>query len=113
VKFNHVAVTVADVDRSIAFYTGTLGMQATVRQEGRDYLLIDGDGFVLGLLAGTPSPSDAVHFGFELPTGDAVRKMRRKLNAGGVTEVQWLESEDFVAMKFLDPDGYVVEVFWE
>jgi len=112
-KLNHVALTVADIDRSIAFYTETLGLKANVRQEGRDFLLVTHDGFVFGLLAGKPEPSDAIHFGFELNSGDEVRRMREKLTGAGVKEVQWVEFDDLVAMKFLDLDGHVVEVFWE
>jgi catechol 2,3-dioxygenase-like lactoylglutathione lyase family enzyme len=110
---NHIALTVSDVTRSITFYTQTLGIKATVRQEGRDHLLIGEDGLVFGLLAGAPAPTDAIHFGFELASAGAVKQMRADLNNENVPEVEWVQTEEFVSMKFLDPDGYIVEVFWE
>jgi predicted lactoylglutathione lyase len=42
-----------------------------------------------------------------------VRELRARLQAHGVNETDWIEMDGFVSMKFEDPDGYVVELFWE
>jgi hypothetical protein len=60
-----------------------------------------------------PAGRDRIHFGFGLPGADDVRSLRSRLLAEGVEEVEWWELEEYVSTKFLDPDGYVVEVFWE
>ena len=50
---------------------------------------------------------------FARESGDDVRRLRERLTAAGVREVEWAEMDGFVSIKFEDPDGYVVEVFWE
>lgn len=77
-------------------------------------LLTMPDGFVLALLNGRPPDDrDRIHFGFGLSSADEVRSLRARLLNEGVEEVEWWELDGFVSTKFLDPDGYVVEVFWE
>jgi catechol 2,3-dioxygenase-like lactoylglutathione lyase family enzyme len=113
-KLTHLAITVADQARARRFYTETLGLEGTVRDDPDGMLLTMPDRFVLALLEGEPPPErDRVHFGFALDSADKVRLLRERLLAAGVEEVEWWELDGFVSSKFLDPDGYVVEVFWE
>jgi catechol 2,3-dioxygenase-like lactoylglutathione lyase family enzyme len=111
---NHLALTVADRERSRRFYMETLGLTGHVRDVGVGLLLTTGDGFVLALFDGEPPPGrDDIDFGFALDTPEEVRSFRERLLAAGVTEDTWVDSQVFVSFKFLDPDGYVVEAFWE
>jgi catechol 2,3-dioxygenase-like lactoylglutathione lyase family enzyme len=114
VRWNHLAITVADQERSRRFYASLLGGDCRVRDDPDGMLLTTTDGFVLALLRGEP-PRDRhlVHFGFGLDSAEEVRTLRGSLRAEGVNEKEWYDLENFVSMKFLDPDGYVVEVFWE
>ncbi|MEX0800537.1 MAG: VOC family protein [Dehalococcoidia bacterium] len=113
-RLNHLALTVADRERSRRFYMETLGLQGNVRDVGVGLLLTTADGFVLALFDGEPPQGrEDIHFGFALNTSDEVRSFRERLLAEGVSEVSWGDSPIFVSFKFLDPDGYVVEAFWE
>jgi len=53
------------------------------------------------------------HFGFGMPTPEAVRLLRARVLADGVELVEQEEEGDYVGFKCLDPDGHVVEVSWE
>lgn len=113
-RLNHLALTVADTERSRRFYQGVLGFECSVREEDDGLLLTAPDGFVLGFLEGEPPEQrERVHFGFGLESADEVREMRRHLLGSGVHEVEWWELPEFVSTKVEDPDGYIVEIFWE
>jgi catechol 2,3-dioxygenase-like lactoylglutathione lyase family enzyme len=78
-------------------------------------MLYNADGFALALgetdeLIRLPR---FLHFGVGAATPDAVRAFRDRLRADGVTVVEEWEEPDYVSVKCLDPDGYVVEVAWE
>jgi catechol 2,3-dioxygenase-like lactoylglutathione lyase family enzyme len=113
----HLALPVSDQERSRRFYESYLGFDAHPSRRYQDgvLMLYDADGFSLAL-----GPTDDpilvptfLHFGIHLPSPDAVRGFRDRLAADGVAIVeQWDESE-YVSVKFLDPDGYVVEAAWE
>ena len=122
---NHVALTVADRERSAAFYADYFGL--TVRVHEDDHLLIlgapgaessapgpPGAGSLLALTEGPPAAADLPrtnHFGFQVPDGDEVRAARGRFRAAGVEEAEWQDSHGFVRVQVFDPDGYRVEVF--
>jgi catechol 2,3-dioxygenase-like lactoylglutathione lyase family enzyme len=54
-----------------------------------------------------------LHFGISLPSPDAVRRFRDRLADDGVTIVEAWDEPQYVSVKCLDPDGYVVEAAWE
>lgn len=112
-KLNHLAIPVSDQQRSRRFYMDTLGITGSVRDDPDGMLLTTDDGFVLALL-GEPVPNrERFHFGFGLDSADHVRALRSQLQSRAVEELEWWELDDYVSTKFLDPDGYIVEVFWE
>lgn len=78
-------------------------------------MLYNSEGFALAL-----GPSDGpvrlppfFHFGMGLPTPEDVRSFRDRVVADGVDIVEEWDEPDYVSVKCLDPDGYVVEVSWE
>jgi catechol 2,3-dioxygenase-like lactoylglutathione lyase family enzyme len=114
---NHLALPVSDLERSRRFYESYLGFDA---QSARSYddgvlMLYNADGFSLAL-GPTVEPirlPTFLHFGIHLPSPEAVRGFRDRLVADGVTIVgEWDEAE-YVSVKLLDPDGYVIEAAWE
>jgi catechol 2,3-dioxygenase-like lactoylglutathione lyase family enzyme len=113
-KWNHLALTVRDQKRSKSFYSDVLGLSFNVQEDPDGMLLRMEEGFELALLVGDPPEGrERIHFGFELKTPDEVRSFRQRLKSETVTEVEWYDLDTFVSVKFLDPDDYIVEVFWE
>jgi catechol 2,3-dioxygenase-like lactoylglutathione lyase family enzyme len=113
----HLALPVADRERSRRFYEAYLGFDAEPPREydGGVLMLYNADGFSLAL-----GPTDEeialpsfLHFGIHLPSADAVHAMRDRLANDGVTIVEEWDEPEYVSVKFLDPDGYVVEAAWE
>jgi catechol 2,3-dioxygenase-like lactoylglutathione lyase family enzyme len=114
VVLDHVAITVADHDRSAAFYGEHFGLTERRLDDG-DLLILGGaDGGLLALRAGEPAASGLPpdnHFGFRLPSADAVRAARERLRAAGVPETEWQDDDIVVRVQVTDPDGYRVELY--
>ena len=113
----HLALAVADQERSRRFYESYFGFGARParRYDGGVLMLYDADGFSLAL--GRTDESIRVpgflHFGVQLPDPDAVRAFRDRLRRDGIPVVEEWDEPDYVSVKCLDPDGYVVEAAWE
>ena len=78
-------------------------------------MLYDADGFSLAL---GPAKEQVrlppfLHFGVHLPSPEAVRELGARLAADGVEIVEEWNEPEYVSVKCLDPDGYVVEAAWE
>jgi catechol 2,3-dioxygenase-like lactoylglutathione lyase family enzyme len=113
----HLALPVSDQERSRRFYESYLGFDAQPprRYDGGVLMLYNADGFALAL-----GPSDEridlpafLHFGIHLPTPEAVHAFRDRLRSDGVPIAEEWDEPEYVSVKFLDPDGYVVEAAWE
>jgi catechol 2,3-dioxygenase-like lactoylglutathione lyase family enzyme len=90
----HLALAVADQERSRRFYETYFGFGAGPTDE--------------------PIPLPAfLHFGVHLPDPDSVRRFRDRLAADGVPIVEEWDEPEYVSVKCRDPDGYVVEAAWE
>jgi catechol 2,3-dioxygenase len=119
-RIGHVHLKVADLDRSVAFYSGVLGFHVTQRYGPRAAFLAAGDyHHHIGLntwesAGGTPPPpghTGLYHTAFLYPDratlGDAVRRVTQaghKLTGAadhGVSEAVYLD----------DPDGNGVELY--
>jgi catechol 2,3-dioxygenase-like lactoylglutathione lyase family enzyme len=100
VGINHVALEVADIDRSLAFYGGLFDIQLRGRSPGAAFVDI-GDQFVALMETGSRSPDGIRHFGLVVDDKAAVRAA---LVAGGV------EIFPGHRLDFLDPDGNRVEI---
>ena len=113
----HLALPVSDQMRSRRFYESYLGFDAQParRYDGGVLMLYNADGFALALgPAEEPiSPPAFLHFGVHLPSADAVRTFRDRLAADRVSIVEEWDEPEYVSVKFLDPDGYVIEAAWE
>ena len=113
----HLALPVSDQARSRRFYETYLGFDARParRYDGGVLMLYNADGFSLAL-----GPTDEpirlpafLHFGVHLPSPEAVRDFRDRLVAAEVEIAEEWNESDYVSVKFLDPDGYVIEAAWE
>jgi catechol 2,3-dioxygenase-like lactoylglutathione lyase family enzyme len=115
-KIDHLALAVRDPEVSRDFYLGTIGLDATAEAEEEGVFLSFPDGFVLALLRDDPLPADVierVHFGCSLATPADVVATCERLRTAGVPEVEWCDEPGYVSVKVADPDGYVIELFYE
>jgi catechol 2,3-dioxygenase-like lactoylglutathione lyase family enzyme len=113
----HLALAVRDQERSRSFYESYFGFDAKPARsyDGDVLMLYNADGFSLAL-----GPTDEairlpefLHFGIHLASPDEVRAFRDRLVADGVSIAEEWEEPEYVSVKCLDPDGYVVEAAWE
>lgn len=113
----HLALPVSDQERSRRFYQSYFGFDARPPRRYDDdvLMLYNAEGFSLAL-----GPTEEairlpgfLHFGVALESPEAVHAFREWLAADGVTVVEEWDEPDYVSVKCLDPDGYVVEAAWE
>ena len=114
-RFGHLNITVADLGRSVAFYGRWFGFDRVMADYGDGTRFItDGDGFELSLHPGVPTPSDTGwHFGFLSTDAAVVRELMASLSAAGVPISDPEDEASYVGFKCQDPDGYLIEVYWE
>ena len=113
-RLNHVSLTVADRERSAAFYSRWCGMARRVHEDEHLLILEGGDGALLALTEGEPAAAGLPrtnHFGFQVDSGEQVRAARERLREAGVPEAEWQDSHGFVRVQVADPDGYLVDLF--
>jgi ribosomal-protein-serine acetyltransferase len=114
---DHLAISVCDQARSRVFYETYFGFGARPARLYQDgvMMLYDSRDFALALAPSAEPPAHApfAHFGRRLSSPGAVRELRDRLAADGVPLVQESEEADYVSVKCRDPDGHVVEAFWE
>jgi catechol 2,3-dioxygenase-like lactoylglutathione lyase family enzyme len=113
----HLALPVRDQERSRRFYEKYFGFDAGPATQHEDGVLIirNADGFSLAL--GPPRGPWTIpawfHFGFSRDGPDEVRAFRDRLVADSVPIVEEWDEPEYVSVKCLDPDGYIVEVAWD
>jgi catechol 2,3-dioxygenase-like lactoylglutathione lyase family enzyme len=112
-QLDHVALTVADRERSAAFYAEHFGLGDRIHDD--PHLLIlgqRGGGALLALSEGeVPVLPRTNHFGFRLGDARAVRGVRERFEDAGVPEAEWQDDGGMVRVQVLDPDGYRVDVY--
>ncbi|MGL4236447.1 VOC family protein [Tabrizicola sp.] len=111
-KLNHVALTVADRERSAAFYGKYFGLTDRVHDDPHLLILAGPDGGLLALSEGKvpPAPPRTTHFGFQATSPRAVEKLRAAFAADGVPEAEW-QDDGPMRVQVFDPDGYRVEAY--
>jgi catechol 2,3-dioxygenase-like lactoylglutathione lyase family enzyme len=109
----HLALAFANQERSRRFYESYFGFDAEPprRYDGDVLMLYKADGFALAL-----GPTDEpitlpafFNFGIGLPSRDAVLAFRARLAADGVPIAEEWDEPDYVSVKCLDPNGYIME----
>jgi len=114
---SHVALAVADPDRSLAFYSAVFGVREYFRAP--DTIQVQGPGphDVLAFErrpAAAGSEGGILHFGFRLQSpGDIDAAVAAVLAAGGTLSSRG-EFAPGVPYAFVrDPDGYEIEIWYE
>ncbi|MEK9662875.1 MAG: VOC family protein [Alphaproteobacteria bacterium] len=121
-KIGHVVLKVADIDRSVEFYTQVLGFHVTdvypeSMMPGRMVFLRfspDHHGVALVGGGGPSSHSEMHHMAFAVDTLDEVFRAREHFEKHGVP----IDFEGRrragcqVSLEFRDPDGHNLEIYW-
>jgi len=114
---NHLAIPVSDQARSRRFYETYYGFGARPARRYDDgvLMLYDDNGFALALRpTEAPAPPPTwMHFGLSLPCREDVLELRSRLAQDGVELMEESDDPSYVTVKCRDPDGYIVEAFWE
>ncbi len=117
VPVDHLALPVADQERSRRFYEEYFGFGARPARRYDDgvLMLYNAAGFALalGATAAPVAPPAWMHFGVALRDRDAVLALGDRLRRDGVELVEEWDEPDYVSVKCRDPDGYIVEASWE
>lgn len=122
VEIGHVHLTVSDLDRSIAFYSGVLGFEVTQRW-GTQAALLGAGGYHhrIGLntwerLGGTsPAPTTAglYHFSIRYPDRATLGNAWRRLQEANVPLERASDHGISQALYLRDPDGHGLELYCE
>jgi catechol 2,3-dioxygenase-like lactoylglutathione lyase family enzyme len=113
----HLALRVRDPARSLAFYRAILGVERVYQSADWIQAQTPGTRDVLVFergRRGAGKPGGVAHFGFRLRRAADIDRARTAIaQAGGViTDTgEFVPGEPYVFFK--DPDGYVVEIWYE
>ena len=116
-NLRHLGLPVADIGRSLQFFTTYFEFDPSTATSYPDGTTIirHADGFDLALHPSLEPPPtiDFFHFGFRVADRELVHALRERMAADGVRVVQRDDESDFVSFKCLDPDGWRIEIYWE
>jgi len=116
-KLDHLHLHARDLDACRAFYERWFGFRKAWDEEGKAFLE-DADGFLLAIFPGEDADErlpEWFHFGFSMPSGDAVEDLHRRMSEAGVPfgKRGLMKFDDAVVFFCHDPEGNRVEVRWE
>ncbi|HTH37297.1 MAG TPA: VOC family protein [Pyrinomonadaceae bacterium] len=114
----HVAVRVADIERSVRFYADVFGCELMYREDSFAQVSTPGSNDIIVFelepkLAGQ-AVSGIIHFGFRLVEAVDIEIVREAVESAGGRVKDYGEFEPGAPYLFFDdPDGYEVEVWFE
>ena len=122
-RIGHVVLYVADLERSVDFYTKVLGFRVsdvypdTMMDGGMVFMRCNADHHGVARVGGGERPGARAgmhHMAFEVSTIDEVLKARAWLEEHGVEIVfeGRRRAGVQVAVEFRDPDGHWLEIYW-
>jgi len=122
-RIGHVVLRVADLSRSVAFYTELLGFKVTdvypdtMMPGGMVFMRCNRDHHGVALIGGSDGQANARemhHMAFEVATLDEVIRARDLLVSKRVpiTYEGRRRAGCQIAVEFEDPDGHALEVYW-
>jgi catechol 2,3-dioxygenase len=123
-RIGHVALRVADVERSRAFYSTLLGFEVVEEdpEHGGVFMALPGlshtvDLFPIGDPATVPAPTPGAvgvrHVAFLVESEGALKDAYLTLQAHGVPIVRAVDHVSQKSVYFHDPDGTLLEIYYE
>ena len=114
---NHIALSVADPDRSLSFYRSVFGVREYFRDESTIQALGPGQYDVIAFERRRNSagaPGGIIHFGFRLIRPEDIDAAVAAVTAAGGTVTSRGEFGPGLPYAFVrDPDGYEIELWFE
>ena len=123
--FHHVALTVGDLDASVAWYATVLRFEELFREENEDrracVMRFRSGGPSVGLVehrAGggerfAPQRTGLDHLAFAVSTRDDMDRWAASLTAAGVEHSGVIDVPPGAILNFRDPDGIALALFWD
>jgi len=123
-RIGHVALRVADVERSRAFYTKLLGFEVVEEdpEHGGLFMALEGLSHTIDLFpvddphaapAQAPGAVGVRHVAFLVESEQALKEAYVTLQANGVTIVRAVDHVSQKSIYFHDPDGNLLEIYYE
>jgi catechol 2,3-dioxygenase len=119
VEIGHVRLQVADLDRALAFYAGSLGFEITHRQ-GASAALLGAGGFHhhVALMASSAAGAEAApavpyRFAIRYPDRSALGDALIRIEQAGVPIDRAVDDGVSESLYVRDPDGNHVELYWD
>jgi catechol 2,3-dioxygenase len=120
-RIGHVHLKVADIERSLAFYSDVLGFELKQRMPGAAFIAAGGYHHHIGLntwesKGGAPPPRGATglyHIAILYPTRALLADALRRLMSAGIPLDGASDHGVSEALYLRDPDGNGVELYWD
>ncbi len=112
-SLQHLHLYVRNRASAEQFYAEWFGMRIQHRGSDTTVLVDDRDFFLA--LSDDPSPqTSSMHFGFKLGSAAEVLSLNERMRHAEVEIRKTLyQDESFVTYRCADPDGYLMDVFWQ
>jgi glyoxylase I family protein len=123
--FHHVALTIRDLDASVAWYRRVFGFVELFREDGDErracVMGFAGGGYSVGLVEHQPALGAGFdarrrgldHLAFTVESEDALGEWARLLTEHAVAHSGVIEVPPGAILNLKDPDGIAIALFWD